>query len=181
IDVSGMEGRDPIEDFHIINKELKKYNEELSKRPQIVAANKIDIADKKGVDNVISQLEDLSYKVFPISAATGAGIKELMNHAYELVKKLPEPVVYDSEISEVIYKVEDEEPFTIEIEDDVFVVRGPWLDNLLRGINFTDRESLQYFQRALRRKGVIEALEEMGITDGDTVCIGDDMEFEYTP
>ncbi len=181
IDVSGMEGRDPIEDFHIINKELKKYNEELPKRPQIVAANKIDIADKEEVDNVIRQIEDLGYKVFPISAATGTGIKELMNHTHELVKKLPEPVVYESEISEVIYKVEDEEPFTIEIEDDVFVVRGPWLDNLLRGINFTDRESLQYFQRALRRKGVIEALEEMGITDGDTVCIGDDMEFEYTP
>jgi GTP-binding protein len=181
VDVSGLEGRDPMEDFHIINEELKKYNEELSKRPQIVAANKIDVADKNNVDNFIKQLEDLGYKVFPISAATGTGIKELMNHVHEQVKALPEPVVYESEISEVIYKVEDEEPFTVEIEDDVFVVKGPWLDHLLRGINFADRESLQYFQRALRRKGVIQALEDKGIKDGDTVCIGDDMEFEYTP
>ena len=96
---------------------------------------------------------ELGYDVFPISAATGQGVKELINHFYEQVKKLPEPVVYMSEIPEVVYRAEEEEPFTVEAENDIFVVDGPWIRDLLRGINFDDRESLQYFQRALRRKG----------------------------
>lgn len=94
---------------------------------------------------------------------------------------MPEPVVYMSEIPEVVYRAEEEEPFTVEAENDIFVVDGPWIRDLLRGINFDDRESLQYFQRALRRKGVIQALEDKGIKEGDTVRIGDEMEFEYIP
>ena len=79
------------------------------------------------------------------------------------------------------YKADEEEPFTIEMDEDVYVIDGPWIRKLLRGVNFGDRESLQYFQRAIRQKGVIEALEAKGIQEGDTVRIGDDMEFDYTP
>ena len=108
-------------------------------------------------------------------------MRELVNYVYEQIKTLPEPEVYKPEVSEIIYRAEEEEPFTVEIENDIFVVDGPWIRNLLRGINFHDRESLQYFQRALRRKGVIQALEDKGVKEGDTVRIGDDMEFDYIP
>ncbi|NLM11363.1 MAG: GTPase ObgE [Clostridiaceae bacterium] len=181
IDVAAVDGRDPKDDFHIINRELKEYNEELAKRPQVIAANKIDVADEKMLKNFTDDMEELGYKVFPISAATGHGVRELVNYVYEQIKTLPEPEVYKPEVSEIIYRAEEEEPFTVEIENDIFVVDGPWIRNLLRGINFHDRESLQYFQRALRRKGVIQALEDKGVKEGDTVRIGDDMEFDYIP
>lgn len=180
IDVAALDGRNPKEDFHIINRELKEYNEELSKRPQVIAANKIDVADENMLKEFTDYMEKLGYKVFPISAATGYGIKELISYVYEMVKSLPEPEVYRPEVTEITYSA-DEEEFTVEIENGVFVVDGPWIRGLLRGINFDDRESLQYFQRALKRKGVIHALEDKGIKEGDTVRIGDGMEFDYVP
>jgi len=97
-----------------------------------------------------------------------------------MVITLPEPEVYKPEVPETVYRAEEDE-FTVKIENGVFVVDGPWIRDLLRGINFDDRESLQYFQRALRRKGVIQALEDKGVKEGDTVRIGDDMEFDYVP
>lgn len=181
IDVAALEGRNPMDDFHIINSELKKYNEQLAERPQVIAANKIDVADENVLKDFTNDMERLNYKVFPISAATGYGIRDLINYVYQQVKTLPEPTVYQPEVPEVVYRAEEEEPFTIEIENDVFVVDGPWIRELLRGINFADRESMQYFQRAIRRKGVIQALEDKGIKEGDTVLIGDDMEFDYIP
>lgn len=181
IDVAALEGRNPMDDFHIINSELKKYNEQLAERPQVIAANKIDVADENVLKDFTNDMERLNYKVFPISAATGYGIRDLINYVYQQVKTLPEPTVYQPEVPEVVYRAEEEEPFTIVIENDVFVVDGPWIRELLRGINFADRESMQYFQRAIRRKGVIQALEDKGIKEGDTVLIGDDMEFDYIP
>lgn len=181
IDVAALEGRNPMDDFHIINSELKKYNEQLAERPQVIAANKIDVADENVLKDFTNDMERLNYKVFPISAATGYGIRDLINYVYQQVKTLPEPTVYQPEVPEVVYRAEKEEPFTIVIENDVFVVDGPWIRELLRGINFADRESMQYFQRAIRRKGVIQALEDKGIKEGDTVLIGDDMEFDYIP
>jgi len=180
IDVAALDGRNPKDDFHVINRELKEYNEELAKRPQVIAANKIDVADEKAVKEFISDMENLGFKVFPISAATGHGVKELVNYVYEMVITLPEPEVYKPEVPETVYRAEEDE-FTVKIENGVFVVDGPWIRDLLRGINFDDRESLQYFQRALRRKGVIQALEDKGVKEGDTVRIGDDMEFDYVP
>lgn len=180
IDVAALDGRNPKDDFHIINRELKEYNENLAKRPQVIAANKIDVADEKMLKDFTGDMEKLGYKVFPISAATGYGVKELVNYVYEMVKTLPEPEVYKPEITETVYKAQEED-FTVEIENNVFVVDGPWIRDLLRGINFDDRESLQYFQRALKRKGVIQALESKGIKEGDTVRIGDGMEFDYIP
>jgi len=181
VDVAALEGRNPVEDFHVINRELKEYNEALAQRPQVVAANKIDVADEKKVKGFTETMENLGYTVFPISAATGRGVRELINYVYEMLKTLPEPEVFVPEVPEVVYRADIEEDFTIELENGIFVVDGPWISNLLRGINFDDRESLQYFQRALKRKGVIQALEEKGIKEGDTVRIGDGMEFDYVP
>lgn len=182
IDIASLEGRDPMEDFHTINQELRKYNPDLAKRPQIVAANKVDVlADETVMENFIEQMGKIGHKVFSISAATGNGVKELINYVYEQVKTLPEPIVYEPAPREMIYKAEEEEPYTVEIEDDIYVVDGPWIRKLLRGINFDDRESLQYFQRALKQQGVIDTLVKKGIEEGDTVRIGEDTEFDYIP
>lgn len=182
IDIAGIEGRNPLEDFHVINRELERYNPELARRPQIIAANKVDVlGDETVLNEFTSELDKLGYRVFPISAATGIGVWELVRHAYEMVKNMPEPAAFEPAPREMIYKPQAEAPFTVDIEGDVYVIDGPWIRKLLRGINFEDRESLQYFQRALRQKGVIEALEEKGIQEGDTVRIGEDMEFDYTP
>lgn len=182
VDVAGLDGRNPVEDFHTINRELEKYNPELAKRPQIVAANKVDVLSNDAViKSFTATMEKIGYRVFPISAATGAGITELVNYVYEQVKALPEPIVYEPAPKEMLYRAENEEPFTVWKENDVYVVDGPWIRGILRGINFEDRESLQYFQRALRQKGVIDALEEKGVQEGDTVRVGEDTEFEYVP
>jgi GTP-binding protein len=182
VDISGMEGRSPIDDFHTINSELNKYSTELSKRPQVVAANKTDILDdEKVLERLVSEAGKLGYKVFPISAATVKGIKELIQYVYERVKNLPEPVLFSPDQNITIYRTEEREQFTVNIDNGVYVVDGPWISKLLRGINFNDSESLRYFQRSIRQKGVIEALVEKGIKEGDTVRIGKDMEFEYIP
>lgn len=180
VDVAAIDGRDPVDDFHAINKELELYNPELAKRPQIVAANKIDaISGEDKLDDFIRKINGLGYRVFPISAATGQGIRELINYTYEQFKTLPEPVIYNASPKEIIYRAEDTEPYTIIVEDGVFVVDGPWIRNILRGINFSDRDSLQYFQRVIRQKGIIDDLIKKGIKDGDTVRIGEDTEFDY--
>ncbi len=182
VDVAGLEGGDPVDCFHAINNELEKYNPELSKRPQVVAANKIDILSiGDGLSDFVSSMDELGYKVFPISAATGEGIKEFINYTYEQVKSLPEPAIYEEAPKEILYREEKEEPFTIVIEDGVYIVDGPLIRNVLRGVNFTDRESLQYFQRVMLQQGVIESLVQKGIQDGDTVRVGEDMEFDYIP
>lgn len=180
VDVAGVDGRDPVDDFNTINKELEMYNPELAKRPQIVAANKIDaLMDEAKLYDFIENMNSLGYKVFPISAATGQGIRELINYTYEQVKALPEPVIHDAVPKEIIYREEETDPYTIVVENGVFIVDGPWVRNILRGVNFSDRESFQYFQRAIRQKGIIDVLLQKGIQDGDTVRIGDEMEFEY--
>ncbi|MBP7175276.1 MAG: GTPase ObgE [Thermoclostridium sp.] len=182
IDIASLDGRDPVEDFHTINNELEKYNPELAKRPQIIAANKVDVlANQDILKGFTASMEQHGYKVFPISAATGTGVQEMVNYVYEQVKTLPEPIVYEPAPKEMLYKAETEEPFTVEVIDEVYVVDGPWIRGILRGVNFEDRESLQYFQRALRQKGVIRALEEKGVHEGDTVRVGEDTEFEYIP
>lgn len=182
IDIAGVDGRNPIEDFHRINTELEKFNPDLAKRPQIIAANKVDVLqDEKILQGFTATMEKLGYRVFPISAATGLGVKELTGYVYEQVKALPEPVIYEAAPKEMLYKAQEEAPFAVKKEDRIYVVDGPWIRNLLRGVNFDDRESLSYFQRALRQKGVIEALEKAGIEEGDTVRVGEDTEFEYIP
>ncbi|MGE4284313.1 MAG: GTPase ObgE [Clostridia bacterium] len=182
VDVSGIEGRDPLLDFDTINRELSKYNAELASKQQIVAANKMDLPDAElSFQRFKKNLEERGYKVFGISAASNKGIRELMLYASSKLKELPPPMVFDVEKNEKkIYKVEEEKPFTVRVEDGVYIVEGKWMMKIVGSTNFDDAESLQYFQRTLKKKGVIEELEELGIQEGDTVRIYE-IEFDYIP
>ncbi len=181
VDVSGVEGRDAVEDFDTINAELQKYNEVLSTRPQIVVANKMDIPGAEENYKVFKEtLEKRGYRVFGVSAATNKGLKELMYAVADTLKNLPDTILLDeTKNEEVVYKAQEEKPFEVRIEDGVYVVEGKWLRKVIGSTNITNYESLQYFQRALKKKGVITALEEMGIEEGDTVRIYD-TEFDYS-
>ncbi len=180
VDVSGIEGRNPIEDFDIINEELSKYDMALEERPQIIAANKTDILqDEDMYREFIAEMEKRGYSVFPISAATNQGVAELMNKTYEELSKLPPITIYEPEmdIDEEEFDL-DGKGFTITRENDTFIVSGSWIEAVGGSVNFSDNESLQYFQRALLNRGVIEELIEMGIKEGQTVRIGD-LEFDF--
>ena len=179
VDVSGIEGRNPIEDFDIINAELSKYDMELEERPQIIAANKTDIIqDMAAFEAFKAEMKNRGYEVFEISAATNQGVEELMKKTYEELSKLPPIKIFEPEedLTEVVE--ENDEGFEITKEDGVYVVSGSWIEAVGGSVNFSDNESLAYFQRALLNKGVIEALIEQGIKEGETVRIGD-LEFDF--
>ncbi len=183
IDVSGCEGRDPKEDFEIISRELAEFNEELSSRPCIVAANKCDIADREKIDSFRRFIEEKGLKFFEISAAAAMGIKELMNAAAAELDKLPPIKEYEAEplLRSFDENAGNGERFEIKRGDDaVFYVEAPWLENILRTVDMDDYESLQYFQRVLRNRGIISRLEEMGIKEGDTVDIFG-FQFDFVP
>ena len=179
IDCSGIEGRDPVEDYKIINKELAQYSEKLAKRKQIIVANKTDIAqDDKG----IKALEELAKKekleFYKISAATGEGLKELFNHVSEVLKTLPKEDLIEYDERKVYTLKEEDQGFDIEIVDGEYIVSGPAVEKLMGRINIGDNESMAYFQRNLESLGINERLREMGIKEGDTVKILD-WEFEW--
>ena len=180
VDASGIEGRNPIEDFDLINNEIKMYNPTLSERTQIVAANKRDLVyDSEIYDGFCEEIEKRGYKLFKISAATNSGVSELMNYVSSVLDDIPVPVLYDEdEIETEIISFEEEAPFTARVEDGVYIVEGKWLKRLLGSTNFEDSESLQYFQTALKKKGVIKALEKLGIEEGDPVQMYE-VEFDY--
>ncbi|HHW31944.1 MAG TPA: GTPase ObgE [Clostridiaceae bacterium] len=179
VDIAAIDGRDPVEDFQIINKELEKYNPILMEKYQVVAANKIDLPDaEENLKRFTEYVESNGYKVFPISAATGKGVKELMLYVGQALKEIPKKPLITENQTEVVYTVKEEEPFTIRKEGNVFVVEGEWVRKILSSTNLDSYESLQYFHRAIRNKGIIKALEDQGIKEGDTVKIYD-VEFEY--
>jgi len=179
VDVSGIEGRDPLKDFEVINRELEEYNPELAKKPQVVAANKTDITGAlENYEGLKKVLEERGIKVFPISAASNKGLKELMGYVEKMLDELPRSAPLAESTEEVVYTAEEEEPFTITRENDVYVVTGNSVRKLVASTNFDDTESLRYFQRAIKKMGLIEALEEKGIKEGDTVRLYD-FEFEY--
>ena len=181
VDVSSIEGRNPIDDFRIINEELSKYNMELEERPQLVAANKTDIIqDAEVYEEFKKEMEKQGYPLFEISAATGKGVNELMKAAFSELQKLPPIQIYEPEmgIDEGFFIDTTEKGFEITMDEDVFVVSGSWIEAVGGSVNFSDEESLQYFQRALKNRGVIDALAEAGIKEGDTVRIGD-LEFDF--
>lgn len=182
VDISEADGRDAIHDVDVINQELEKYNPELAKRPQIIAANKVDaLADMDKLERFKSEMEGRGYPVFALSAATKKGVDELIRYTYERLREVPEVVLYDPSYKETVAEVRKEEPpFTITKEDGIYVVDGPWVQKILGSVNLDDRESLQYFQRAMKRIGIIEALEKEGVQEGDTVRVGE-MEFDYIP
>lgn len=179
VDVSSIEGRNPIEDFDIINDELSKYDMSLEERPQIVAANKTDIIQDDDVYNeFLTEMNNRGYEVYPISAATGAGIDELMQKVYEELSKLPPIQIFEPETDiEEEFDMNDD-GFTVRRENEYFIVEGSWIEAVGGSVNFSDNESLAYFQRSLLNKGVIEELINMGIQEGQIVKIGD-LEFEF--
>ncbi|MBE6856308.1 MAG: GTPase ObgE [Ruminococcus sp.] len=181
IDVSGIEGRNPVEDFEIINAELAKFDEELAKRPQIVAANKSDMATEEQIDELRSYIEDKGLPFFCISAATTMGTAELINKVSEVLDTLPPIKEFEPDPipqAELDEKAGQGQKFEITEEDGVYYVEAPWIEPIMRTINIEDYSSLQYFQRVLISSGIIAKLEEMGIEEGDTVSL-EGFEFDY--
>lgn len=180
LDVSGMEGRDPMEDYRKINKELAAYNERLSSRPQIIAANKMDLPDaRSNYPAIESALKAEGREVFPVSAATGEGLQPLVQRIAEMLATLPKE---DMTVAPVIPTVADDDSpdFTIRRDDSgAFIVEGKNIERLVAMTRFHDEESLRRFQNILRRNGIDEALRNRGIKDGDTVRIRE-MEFEFS-
>jgi GTP-binding protein len=179
VDVAGSEGRDPKEDFEVINRELKKFNGELAGRPMLVAGNKCDLASEEQIEEFRRFVEEQGYEFFPIMAAIRYGVDPLLKRIQELLSQLP-PVVRFEPDPVPLPEIDSEQTgkFTITNQDGVFVVEGDWLLKLLRSVNFDDYESLQYFQRVLISSGVIDALREAGAEEGDTVSIYD-LEFDF--
>ncbi len=179
VDVSGSEGRDPKEDFRIINQELEKFDPELAKRPMLVAGNKCDLAEDGQVEEFRRFVEEQGYEFFPIMAAIAYQVEPLMNRISEKLAKLPPILRFEPE-PEPLTPAEElgRRQVTVTPQDGVFVVEADWLLPVLRSINFDDYESLQYFQRVLIQTGVIDALREAGVQEGDTVSLYD-LEFDF--
>lgn len=174
IDVSGMEGRDPIQDFYAINSELKKYSEKLANRKQIVVATKADIVQDEENEKKLEELaKEKNLEFFKISSATGQGVKELMQRVTELLKELPKEELISVEEIKRYTLEEKRDDFTITKEKDMFVVDGPAVQRLMARVNLEDNESLYYFQKCLEQLGVNRELKKAGVQEGDTVKIVD--------
>lgn len=181
VDVSGSEGRDPVEDFDAINAELKQYSPDLAERPQIVAANKVDILppDSDNLERLRSHVEALGYTLLEISAAAHQGTRELVKKTAEMLSVLPPVTVYEPEYVPKAPVIDASAPLDIHREDDgTWIVEGPWLRQVMGNVNFADYESRMWFDKVLRDNGFFQKLEEMGIQDGDIVSLYD-FEFEY--
>ena len=183
VDISGIEGRDPFEDFVKINEELKNYSVKLWDRPQIVVANKTDMLyDEEVFENFKKKVQELGFdKVFKMSAATRDGVDDVIKEAARMLKEIP---ITELEIAEDERYIPEEKKFTYEIrveegeEYDTYYVFGSFVDRLLSAVNVHDADSLRYFHKVLKNKGVLDELREMGIQDGDMVNLND-FEFEY--
>lgn len=179
IDVSGIEGRNPVEDFNIINNELKSYSEKLSNRTQIIVASKADLIQNEELYNELQRLaEEKGMKIFKISAVTGEGVKELLDYVSEILKTLPKEELIDVEDIKKVYTLEEKDEFTINKEDGIWIVNGPGIERIMRRVNLEDNESMHYFQRSLDRLGVNQALKEAGVKEGDIVKL-DGWELEW--
>lgn len=183
VDAASTEGRDPIEDIRIINQELFKYSEDLAKRPQVIAANKID-AFLENAEETIQKIKDAyepeGIKVFPISAVSGAGIKELLYYVSDLLKEQPdEPVIFKQEYFPELERFADE-PYTVSYDEDnkVYKIEGPRIEKMLGYTNLDSEKGFTFFQNFLKDTGILEELEGLGIQDGDTVCMYGH-EFDY--
>lgn len=183
VDVSGIEGRDPKEDFRIINQELAKFDEELAKRPQIVAANKSDMASDEQINDFRQFIEEQGLSFFCISAATTQGTSELVKKITEILDTLPPIKEYEPEPipqAELDDMAGAGKRFEIVEEDGIYYVEAPWIQPIMRTVDPDDYSSLQYFQRVLINSGIIAELENMGIQEGDTVSIeGFEFDFVY--
>lgn len=179
VDVSGSEGRDPVEDFEAINQELREYSPTLAERPMLVAGNKVDIApDRTLSDKLRAHVEAKGLRYFELSAAAQQGARELMYAAAGELSHLPPIVVYEPTYVPQPPKVDTSGELRIEKMDDTWIVDGEWLRQLMANVNFGDYESRNWFDKVLRESGLFDRLEELGVQDGDTVSMYD-LEFEY--
>ena len=179
VDVSGSEGRDPIEDFEKINKELLSYSKKLAEKPQIVAANKTDMAGPDDVERFCSYIKDKGLEVYPICAPIHEGVDALLKAAYRLLQSVPQEenlyTVYEAG------SIEDDEDYRevyLSFENGIYTVRGKQLEKIFNSTNFNDAGSLRYLVKYIEDKGVIERFKEMGLNEGDTIRIID-YDFEY--
>ena len=181
VDVSGHEGRDPIDDFNKINLELEKFNPELAKRPMIVAGNKIDMAEPEQIEKFRAYVESKGYEYYSICAPICEGTQELMNVTWNKLQSLPPIKEYEREEIPLDAILKDDNGFKITVEDgNYYIVEASWFPKVLKGIDIEDYEALQYMQRVLEKSGIFDALKEKGIQEGDIVSLYD-IEFEYIP
>ncbi|HOU09592.1 MAG TPA: GTPase ObgE [Clostridiales bacterium] len=181
LDAAGSEGRDPVEDFETINAELAQFNPELSSLPQIVAANKIDLASQERLERLERYIKAKGCDFYLVCAPIGEGTKQLIRAVAAKLKTLPPVKVYESAaVPPELFEKRRNTGFSITVHDGTFFVEAEWLLGVMRRVDLNDYESLQYFQRLLVSSGIIGALEAKGIKQGDTVSIYD-FEFEYVP
>lgn len=181
VDISGIEGRDPIDDFEKINEELRLYNEKLATRPQLVVANKSDLLfDESIYENFKKAMEDKGYEVFKMSAATRDGVDQVIDRVSQLLNEVEEvELVSQEEMYRPELDTDDEDGLKIEVDEEgIYVVTGKELRRIMYSVNFDDMESLQFFQAQMESKGVFDMLRKAGIEDGDTVKIYE-LEFEF--
>ena len=183
IDVSGSEGRDPVEDYRVINKELKKFSERLASKKQIVVANKVDVMqDRSGLEKLKAVCEAEGVELLEISAVSQLGTEELVDRVYNVLQNMPEEnvIVEDESFEEITLETEKlDDTFYISKENGEYVVTGKPIERLMKKVNVGSFESLQYLHRVLKSMGVIKELENMGIAPGDTVDIlGYKLEYE---
>ena len=175
VDASGSEGRDPVEDFKTINRELTAYGEPLD-RPQLVVLNKCDlIADPEPVQALKKIFGEMGYQAFPVSAAAHQGFEPLLNEVVKQLQELPPPLTYSETDEAELPQTND---FDIAMDGEVYVVSGPMIEYIVDSVNFGDEESMNWFHRTLRERGIIDALRQAGAAEGSTVRI-DDMEFDF--
>ena len=177
VDAASTEGRDPVEDIYAINNELKEYDEELFSRPQVIAANKVDALyegmDEDPVERIRKEFEPQGYKVFPISAVSGQGLKELLFHVSHMLDELPrDPVVFESEFT-ATRNDSDNEPYTVEydIKENIYRVEGPRIEKMLGYTNIESEKGFMFFQDFMKDNGILDELRNLGIQDGDTVYV----------
>ena len=181
VDVAGSEGRDPIEDFEKINEELVKFNPELAKCPQIVAGNKMDLASDEQLERFRAYMKEKGLEYYEIVAPIRYGTQELINAVARKLATLPPVKRYESEeVPMTVLEKKKNDGFKITVEDSVYIVEAEWLYRILSKTDLDDYASLQYFQTVLQTSGILDALREKGIQEGDTVSIYD-LEFDYVP
>lgn len=180
LDISGSEGRDPIDDFEKINAELSAFSEELTKRPQIVVGNKCDLCDEEDVEKYAKYFEEKGYKFFPAMAAIAEGTQAVINYVASQLSKLPAIKVYEAEPKpQIDLTANKKRTFNIRVCDGVYFVEdAPWIMDVMNTVDPDDYESLQYFERVMRQTGIIDALRKAGIQEGDTVSVYD-VEFDF--
>ena len=184
VDVSGSEGRDPVEDFDKINKELEQYSPKLLKKPQIVAANKIDLTDEESPEYLEFKeyVESKGYKVFPMSAPINIGVREVLAEAASQLQRLSEEPPEDDEYEMFDFEADEQDPdyrvVKVTFDGRNYVLEGRQLEKIFNSTNFNDAGSLRYLYKYIEKSGAVEKMREMGIEDGDTIRIKD-FEFEY--